>query len=258
MMIIRITLVICLLSFGFIFQAHALNLDKLKVYFLEGDYGSAIKEGEKAIATAGQAKGLDELYYILGLSYLKDGNYLRASDIFEIIIREFKDSRFKEEAQIGLGDAYFLRQDFNKAQDQYNALLNKNPRTLLKAQLYYRLSETAFKKGDAQLGKTYLDKLNSEFPSNLETKSANELCLLPSASEDAYYNVQVGAFSSATNAKNLLSKLTQKGYPAYIQEQKLKGAKSYRVKVGKSKNRDEIVSLGNKLSLEGYPARICP
>jgi len=55
---------------------------------------------------------LDELYYLLSLSYLKDGNYLRASDIFEIILREFKGSRFKEDALLALGDTYFLRGDY--------------------------------------------------------------------------------------------------------------------------------------------------
>ncbi|MCX5713505.1 MAG: outer membrane protein assembly factor BamD [Candidatus Omnitrophica bacterium] len=124
-----------------LFLAHAsdLDLDKVKIYFLNQDYKLAISEGEKILANAGNStKGLDELYYILGLSYLKDGNILRASDIFEIILNEFKVSNFKEEASLGLADTYFLRENYNEAQARYNKLLNDNPKTRLITPIYYR------------------------------------------------------------------------------------------------------------------------
>ena len=82
--------------------AYALDLDKLKAYFLSGDYKSAITEGERVLAKVEDSGPIDELYYILGLSYLKDGNYLRASDIFEIILNECKGSHFKDDAILRL------------------------------------------------------------------------------------------------------------------------------------------------------------
>ncbi|MBN1913662.1 MAG: hypothetical protein JW788_04610 [Candidatus Omnitrophica bacterium] len=51
--------------------------------YLSGDYKAAISEGEKILAQAKDQDGLDELYYILALSYMKEGNYLRASDILK-------------------------------------------------------------------------------------------------------------------------------------------------------------------------------
>ena len=45
---------ICCLVFGIYSNIYALNLDKVKVYFLSGDYKAAISEGEKILATTGK------------------------------------------------------------------------------------------------------------------------------------------------------------------------------------------------------------
>jgi len=248
-----ISLLLCLTS-----QVYALDLDRLKIYFLKGEYKSAISEGEKLLANYGRSSQSDELYYMLGLSYLKDDNYLRASDIFEIILTEFKDSRFKEEARLGLGDTYLVRGDLNKAEEYYRYLLGDNPQTKLKAQLYYRMSQVGFKKGDTAQGKEYLDKLRNGFPANPELKLNKDLCLLSDSPSGFYYTVQVGCFSNSANARNLTEALIQKGYAAYIEETNSSAAASYRVRVGKLSSRQEAVNLENKLSREGYPTKICP
>lgn len=234
--------------------AYALNLDKAKIYFIKGDYKSAIIEGERIIAGLSDDRGADELYYILGLSYLKDGNYLRASDIFEIILKEFKDSKFKDEANLGLGDTYFLRGDYQKAQGYYKELIKTNPRSKLKPIVYYRLSQIQAKLGNSQLAKEYSDKLNKEFPLNLEAKLNKDLYSL----SDIYYTVQVGSFVNPNNARNLCNKLINKGYDAYIQEVAVGGKSTYRVRVGKLTSRFEAVQLENRLTQEGYPTKIYP
>jgi len=254
----------CLLSgylclFIGVSTAYALNLDKLKIYFLQGDYKSAIIEGEKIIAGTGQSYGADELYYILGLSYLKDENFLRASDIFEIILKEFKESKFKEQAKLGLSDAYFLKGDFDKAQGYLLDLINTNPDTKFKAQVFYRLSQIGFKKGDTQQGREYLERLKREFPLNTEARVYQDIPVLAGTSSDFYYTVQVGSFSNSANAKVLTEKLIQKGYPATIEEVNLDGEeKSYRVRVGRLPTRTEAINLENKLIQEGYPTKIFP
>jgi tRNA-2-methylthio-N6-dimethylallyladenosine synthase len=246
--IILVIYIVLLVDTGF-----SLDLDKVKVYYLKGDYKSAILEGEKVLANTGFSAHSDELYYLLGLSYIKDGNYLRASDIFEIIIKEFKDSILKNEAKLGLGDSYFLRGNYKKAKTYYEELLNTNDSVKLKPAVYYRLSQCAFKEGAAQEGKDYADKLRNEFPANLETKFNKELYPVPD-----FYTIQVGSFSNSNNANNLCSKLISKGYDAYIQEADADGKKIYRVKVGRLKSRAETIMLENKLSSEGYPTKIAP
>jgi tetratricopeptide (TPR) repeat protein len=243
----------CVLRFAF--NCYALDIDKVKVYFLNGDYKSAISDGEKVLTNYNtHSPNLDELYYILGLSYLKDGNYLRASDIFEIILGEFKDGPFKDEAKLSLGDTYFLKGDYDKAQGHYSDLINSNPRTKLKALLYYRISQIALKEGDTQQAKEYLDKLKIDFPSSLEIKLNKDLYVFP----DIYYTVQVGSFVNFTNARNLCDKLISKGYDAYLQEADTNSTKTYRVKAGRLKSRPEATQLENELSSEGYPTKIIP
>jgi len=252
-------------GFGILFvfmlaaNVYALNLDKVKVNFLNGDYQAAISEGEKILAHSRHAPDLDELYYLLGLSYAKEKNYLRASDIFEIILKEFKTSKFKDKAKLGLGDTYLFQGDLDKAQDIYQELLQMNPQSALRPQVYYRLSQVAFKKGDPQLGRDYLDKLEKESPQNIETKLNQDLLTWAESPAGVYYAVQVGVFSSSINAKNLTEKLVQSGYPAYIQEASAAPQeKMYRVKVGKLTTRPEAEALKNKLSQEGYPTKVCP
>lgn len=242
-----------LILFCWAAQGYCLDLSSLKTKMLMGDYKAALAEGEKLIAKDPHSP---ELYYLLGLCYLKEGNYLRSSDIFEIIIKEFNGTTFKEEAQMGLGDTYFLRGDLQKAEISYQDVINKNPESKLKAQIYYRLSEVAFKKGDSVLGQEYLGKIKNSSPYNLEVKQ--ELPSLPNNDSAFYYTVQVGSFSKDLNARNVTEKLVSSGYPAFIEEFQSAISKTYRVKVGKFVTLKEAEELSKKLTQEGYPTKICP
>ncbi|MDO8662538.1 MAG: SPOR domain-containing protein [Candidatus Omnitrophota bacterium] len=251
-----LTFIFTFLLFTFTSICHALNLDSLKTNLLKGDYKAAIAEGEKLIAKDPHS---DELYYLLGLCYLKDGNYLRASDIFEVIIKEFNRSRFKEEALLGLGDTYLLREDFEKARQTYQGIIKRNSDTKLKAQIYYRLSEIGFKKGDAAQGQDYLAKLRGNYPQTPEVKQSQDICPVGKNNFNFYYSVQIGSFSNPVNANNLVQKLLASGYPAYTEDSStMAGVKAYRVRVGKLKFRQEAEDLNKKLAQEGYPTRICP
>lgn len=251
-----------LIIIGFIFffvsfkSLFAAELEKIKVYMLQQDYKAAISEGEKLLGKSSSIDpGLDELYYLLAVAYLKDGNLLRASDIFEIIINELKSKRFKQEAMFGLADTYYLRKDLAQAEKEYLNLLKKYPDGKLKAQIYQRLSEVYFNMDKPEEAKVYLEKLKKDFPSNLEVKSDNNLCVLPEPVTEIYYSVQVGSFSKELNAKRLVNKLNQKGYEAFIFEV---NNKLFKVRVGKFKNRSDAKKLSDKLSREGHPVRICP
>ncbi len=64
----------CAVLFGFLDNAYASNLDKIKEYFISGDYKAAISEGEKILADTGNtSSGLDELYYFFRLELYEDG-----------------------------------------------------------------------------------------------------------------------------------------------------------------------------------------
>lgn len=250
-LVLGFSFALCVLHFTL--SCYALNLDKAKILFLKGDYAECINECENILAKSRYSKDLDELYYILGLSYLKQGNLLRASDIFEIISKEFKDSDFKEDVILGLGDIYFLKSDYDNAESKYKQLLEINPETNLKCLLLFKLAQVSLKEGNWQEAQGYLDKLNKDYPLSFEKRMAKNL-----SQQEFYFTVQVGAFSKLTNANNLCKKLINKGYSAYIQESDLPQTKTYRVRVGKLSSRFEAEELEKKLITEGYPTKIYP
>jgi tetratricopeptide (TPR) repeat protein len=255
----KYTLFLMILFLSISAGAYALDIDPVKIQFLKGDYKAAITEGERILAQASaNSPKIDELHYVLGLSYMKDGNLLRASDIFEIVINEYKKSPFRHEAMMGLGDVYLLQGNFPKAEESYKLILKEDPNTKLKSQLYYRLSQSGFKKGELEEGRVYLEKVKDQSPQTPELKDKDDSCSLPQDLKDIYYSVQVGAFSQEGNALNLVKKLSTKGYPAYIEEVKNQSKAKYRVKVGRFKERTAVVDLQAKLSGEGYPTKICP
>ena len=233
---------------------YAMDLSKAKAYFLSADYKAAITEGEKALSEVEEAPELDELYYLLGLSYLKDGNFLRATDIFEIILNEFKASALRGEATLGLGDAYFLKQDYQKAKTYYRELLRFDKNSRLLPSAYYRLRQCALKEGDTQEAKAYLSIIEEKYPGYAQIDTAEPAC--PMGGD--FFTVQVGSFSKKANADTLMQKLIAKGFPAYVQDSGPSGINGYRVKVGKFKLRQEAAEAQMRLSQDGYPARICP
>lgn len=219
----RLLVAILFLIFGVFNSVCALNVDKVKIYFLNGDYRAAIREGERLIA---KDEHSSELHYFLGLSYLKEGDYQRSADNFKIVVNNFKDSKFKEEARIGLADTCLLRGDSNSAQRLYRELIDENPKTKFKEQISSRL-----------------DELESSKSSGLQSNVAS-----------SYYSVQVGSFSKVDNARNFTQKLISNGYPAYVE-----GSQPvFRVKVGKLKTRSQAEELSKRLSSQGYPTKICP
>ncbi len=281
--------VIYILYIGIFTPLYALNLDNLRVYFLRGDYKTCISEGEKILALATSSKDLEELYYILGLSYLKDGNYLRASDIFEIILKEYRNGRFKEEAKLGLGDSCFARRDYQKAESIYLEILKSQPRSKLKPAVYYRLSQLGKRTANSQKELEYLAKLKSEFPRSPEVLSNKEFlpgngnipvilnapapAVKPDLNTSAPvaksaepveeiisggYSVQVGAFSSLDNARSLTLKLRAQGYSSYIAKAVSVNKDIYKVRVGGFSSNQEAQDAEKKLKAIGYPTKIIP
>jgi len=274
----RIILIGAIVFFGFS-AADASNLDNLRSCFLEGGYKLCIKEGEKLLAQASSGKDLEELYYILGLSYLKDGNYLRAADIFEIILQEFPKSKFEQEAKLGLADSYFVRRDYPKAESIYLEMLKNSPQSKLKSALYYRLSQLGKRTADPQKKQKYLLKLKSEFPQSPEVLSEKELFPITNNSAvilnnssapvkvdnlnnaeiiSGWYSVQVGAFSSLNNAKSVVLKLKAQGFSVYIAQQRAANKNIYKVRVGGFSSQKEAKTAEKELKARGYSTKIIP
>ncbi|MDO8489332.1 MAG: SPOR domain-containing protein [Candidatus Omnitrophota bacterium] len=234
----------------------AVDMDNIKVDFLEGNYRRVIFECE-AQSSQVDNPGSDELNYILGLSYLKEAKLEQAQDCFKRILEGSLD-KFKQQAQLGLTDTYLLGGRFQDAEDIYNKLITTGSNTSQKAAILYRLSQLELKKGNNQQANDYLSKLRREFPLSPELRLNKNLVLMdkPEATiiGAGEYSVQVGFFSNSSNANLLRDKLLAKGFLAYIEN----SSSSYRVKVGRLQTLKEALDLEGRLSKEGFQTKIYP
>ncbi len=237
--------------------AQAADLDSLKADFLQGNYRRVIFEAQAQVGRT-NASGAEELNYILGLSYLKEGKLERAQDCFKRILTT-SSGKFKAPANLGLADAYLMAGRFQEAWDIYDKLIVDDSNSSQKAAVLYRLSQLEFKKGNIQQGNDYLSKLKRDFPLSPELRLDKGLSLIalpvpPVKDTGAEYSVQVGFFTSSSNADILKNKLLAENYPAYLEDS---GA-GYRVRVGRFKSQKEALDLESKLSKEGFQTKICP
>jgi tetratricopeptide (TPR) repeat protein len=235
---------------GAIFAA---GLDSVKADFLQGNYRRVIFE-------AGPQSGhfsiqwADELEYLLGLSYLKEGRLDSAQECFRSIINN-PISKMREAALLSSADADMIRGKFKRPERVYRKILEDNPGTKFKASVLYRLSQLEALKGDKHRCEEYLSKLKREFPLSLDLRQAKGFPVMTELAKQAdEFSVQVGFFANISNAVNLKNKLLAADYPAYIEG----GSSGYRVKVGKFKERGDALTAENRLSRQGYPTKIVP
>jgi tetratricopeptide (TPR) repeat protein len=145
--------------------------------------------------------------------------------------------------------------DYAKAKSYYQRLLEEKTSSRLRPALYYRLSQIDLKGGNTLSAKEYLAKIKQEYPLSPEIRIDKDLFSSP----EIYYTVQVGSFSNSLNANNLMQKLIQQGYPAYVEELRAQDSRvAYRVRIGKFNLRQQALDLENKLAQEGYPTKIFP
>jgi len=231
----------------------AAEVDALKTDFLQGNYRRVIFEGQAQVDRM-NFSNTDELNYILGLSYLKESKLDLAQDCFRRILNN-SNSKFKEEASLGLGDTYLVTGQFQQAEDIYNKLIADDSNSNQKAAVLYRLSQLESKRGDHQKGNDYWFKLKRDFPLSPELRTTRNIASINiPANETGEYSIQVGFFTNSVHAYNLKSTLLSKNYPAYVES----FGTGYRVKVGRFKLQKEALDLESKLSQDGFQTKICP
>lgn len=231
----------------------ATELDTLKADFLKGNYRRVIFEGQAQMKKFNFSSS-HELSYILGLSYLKEGNLTAAEESFKRVIKDAK-GELNTQASLGLADTYLIGGQLQDAEDIYSRIIADQPNTNLKAAMLYRQGLAEFKKGNNSRGNEYLLKLKKDFPLSPELKLATSIPRIYSTlRETQEYSVQVGFFTSNKNADSFNAELLVRGFPAYLEQ----ANNGWRVKVGRFKSVREAMDLASKLSQEGFPTKVCP
>jgi len=228
--------------------AYTQSLDSAKKAYIRGDYSETIRICLDKINNGAN----DEALYFAGLSFSKLGNYPKARDYFRRLLKEFKNSRFHDKALIKMVDAYFLEGNMEKAKTLYKSILKEYPNLSYKPLVYLRLAQVSAKDGDWQNMHRYIDTIKYNYAGSAEYKLARRL-----ERRGDFFTVQVGAFSSKSNAVRF-SKRLRPVYPVYIAAEREEDFTLYKVRVGKYKSKSKAEYIYGKLTEEGYPARIYP
>lgn len=230
----------------------AQTLAEAQVQYLQCDYQQAIDTLEKLLSLHVDRRSPPELYYLLGLSYLKSNNLLRASDCFDIIIKEYPDSLVFRQAQIKLIDIDLLREDFKAALEACDEFSRRFPQSEFASAIVLRRYKAQLKLGNAVAAKDLKIRLESDYPQSPENKAIEE-----KLEKGVNFCVQVGSFKDKLNAQSLVQSLKQKGFDSYIADGEYSD-NLYRVRVGRLNSLGETKALEKRLSEQGLPTKIFP
>ena len=265
--------------------AYAQDNSLVREFFYKSDYAGCIREGQKLLATA-PWNIKDELYDLVGLSALKQGDWRLASDMFTRLLGEYpRSSQYADEARLGIADSLLIQGDLKQARQKYLDFIAKRPSSKLKAQAYFRVMLCARRSGDRAQEFEYRTKLLDEFPDSSEAKLDQDIFPAPSftpslviepaapvvvsspkpeteyqvvLAPQSVYSVQVGAFSKPANAQSLADKLKRGGFAAITDTVRSRDKVIYKVKVGELATYAEAKKLERRLSSLGYPTKITP
>jgi tetratricopeptide (TPR) repeat protein len=230
-------------------RGKSITLPKVEQAFVEGDYEKVIIIGTGY--TSRRTKRDDELQYLMGRALLKLERFEEARNRFSRVINDSDSDKLLDESYLGLADSYYLEGDYKKAKEHYEKVMRYFPDLNDMPTVYCRLGECHSKLGDDAASKEYYDKLVRLYPYSLETillggeesrfleysiqvgsfekwGNAKKLCdELKGKEFDAdiyttvlggshFYRVRVGRFNRLGDAEDMARTLRNRGYPVKI------------------------------------------
>jgi tetratricopeptide (TPR) repeat protein len=226
----------------------------LEKCYLNGKYEQAIIEADRLIDARSSRRY--EVYYLKGLSELKSGRFAGARETFGRLIEKYPSSPRAFDANIGIGDSYYLAGNKEAAAGIYKDAIRKYPGDKNVALAREKVGQSV------PVVKT-IQNVQSVSPAEVrvnkeETPRHPINVQVPKSEPVEGLAVQVGSFKSRKNADNLSKKLRRQGYESYVEMPVTAKDGLYRVKVGHLKSRDDAEKLAARLKVRGYPTRICP
>lgn len=242
--------VLCLLSIGSV-NAGLVDIEQA---FMEQDFPRAealSQEGLKAKSDSNEA----EYQFYLGLSQVRLTKYgLATAALKDLVNSSTVSPELRDRAHLALIDAYYLSEQYDKAEHLANQFMVVNGRSNYLSTLYLKLARIKFKQAEWMEARMYLRTIINEYPQSLDVYLANQFL-----EEKMYFSIQVGSFRDRARAKDLVSQLHAEGRTVYIQEvEDYMGNNFYRVRVGQVSFLDQAKNLEEELKEQGYPTRIYP
>jgi tetratricopeptide (TPR) repeat protein len=196
--------------------------DDINALILRDEYQQAANKCAKILSGRYGSSQKSKAHYLLGLCFLKLGDYDQARKHFNYILNWYSKSKYGDDASLGLADSYLLAGERDQAAKLYKKFLREHPHSDL-----------------ISIARNHLER-----------------CTKGESLNNSYFSVQVGCFANKDNAQKLRDKLAQRGYRAYVL--KVSSDNLHHVRVGKFSTRLQAEFLEQQLKSEGYSTKVCP
>lgn len=129
--------------------------------FEDGFYDVAIRYIDQFLEKYPQTEKRIEANLLLGQCYFFKNQYLKAFDIFQGLLQY---SEFKDATLFWLGETYLKGSDYAQAEKQYVQLIDLYPKSIYTPQAYYSLGWVFFEQKNYKTSKEKFLELTSQFP----------------------------------------------------------------------------------------------
>jgi tetratricopeptide (TPR) repeat protein len=215
------------------------------------DYAEVIRIAESYLNKKTGDK--EEVLYLLAEAYIGTSNLPKARETLRSLYKQFPHSNYAKKATLRIADTYYLESNYNQAKNIYDYFLQEYKDDEYLSSVYLKLAYCEEKLGNWQMKRYYMDSIARRFPKSIEAGKLEEL-----EQRGFHFVVQVGAFGDKNNSQDLVHKLKEDGFSAYVLGEKEDGKLFYKVRIGKFTKRASAEYQLEALIKKGYPARIFP
>ena len=235
-------------------------LTEARLRFNRSEYGPAAAKCGEYITAYPQSPVLAEAYYLRGLCRMYQRRPKEAAaDLSQALPRAVDDGELQFKCRLALAHVAYEQSDYRKAAKLYEAVVEKAD-AALQPEILFRYGMSLNSTGQGAAGVTIFRRLLAEFPSSGAADRLRKRVSLPGGRSETprkqgRFAVQIGAFGKQANARQAISKLADRGYPALSQQRRKNGRDLHAVLVGWYAVRAEAEAIRRQL-LALFPGAI--
>ncbi|MCS7054241.1 MAG: tetratricopeptide repeat protein [Ignavibacterium sp.] len=146
------------------FETQRVNYYYAENYFSLGNYREAINRFDRAF---GNDDRINELsLYGKAYSHFNIGDYENSAEAFSEFVKQFRNSKFFNDAYLRLADSYFGSKNFQQASKIYEQIFRIGGSKLNNAYTRYQYAEALYKSGNPSEAIKEYEKIIEQFPNS--------------------------------------------------------------------------------------------
>ena len=221
---------------------------------IQKEYGNAQKLAESFIAQDPVKEQKDRAQYFLALSQLGQQQFNQARDDFNQLIAGSPERQLRDKAYLGLYYSYYLEARYSDALNTIEELHKLSPDSDFQSLIYLNLGKSHLRMAHWQLARSYLKKIVDGYPDSLEFHLAKQLL----EEKQYFAVQVGSFLDRSRAEKLISELRDQGDYAYIIETVDQYNRKFYRVRVGQMTLLNDARELQTRLSQRGYPTQIYP